>query len=134
MRAPRSLLAGILLAALLPAAARAQDALTTIEGHVFNKGTGIPLEDASVVVAVFDDEWTLQGTSTSYTDSNGFWDVEVNTAYFVRIEVLCRTNRGVLSSAVNPPRLGPEIVRRDAYLDGPDRRSFRRCRRPAETD
>jgi hypothetical protein len=113
----------------LPFAAEAQ-MLTTIEGHVFNKRTGVPLEHAAVTITIADQFGTEVGSGTGYTDSNGFYRQQVNTAYFVaRIEVACGTPRGVVVSSVNPPDLGPEIVRRDAYLDAPPLRRFTTCTR-----
>jgi len=126
MRLP-SLVLAILLALATPSAATEDDLLTTIEGHVFNKFTGVPLEGAAFVITIFDELGTRLGEATGYSDSNGFYVAEVNVNFTVRLEVSCRTNRGVVTALVSPPRLGPEIVRRDAYLEVSRNRSFTAC-------
>ena len=117
----------IVLATGASATAAPDDVLTTIEGHVFNKFTGVPLTGAVVVVTILDDLGSELGSGITRTDSNGLYSVDVNVRFFVRIEVSCRTGRGVVVSSVSPPRLGPEVVRRDAYLEGPLARSFSTC-------
>jgi hypothetical protein len=127
VRGVYSLILAIVLATGASATAAPEDVLTTIEGHVFNKFTGVPLTGAAVVTTVLDDHGSELGSGITYTDSNGFYSIDVNVRYFVRIEVSCRTGRGVVVSSVTPPRLGPEIVRRHAYLEVPRRRSFTTC-------
>ncbi len=107
------------------------DLLTTIEGHVFNKFTGVPLQGAVVEFVVLDELGEVLGSGTAHTDPNGFYSFDVNVNLFVRIEVSCLSHRGEATSSVSPPSLGPEIVRRDAYVNGPDRRSFTTCISPA---
>ena len=88
-----------------------------------------------MVSTVLDEFGAKSGEATGYTDSNGFYNFHVNVIFFVaRIEVSCRTPRGVVTSSLSPPTIGPEVVRRDAYLDGPKRLSFTTCLAPLGLD
>jgi hypothetical protein len=111
-----------------PGLAAAQAAF--LEGHVFNKRTGVPLSGAMVRVV----EDVTSGPlpvelGAGFTDANGFYQftVEQFLGFPATIEVVCVTPTGILrggSSALL--REGP--IRRDVYL-GASRR-LTRCQPP----
>lgn len=98
-----------------------------VEGHVFNKRSGIPLPGAAVRVY----ETVTLGPvpielAAGTTDANGFYQFEVDEflGFPAIIEVVCGTATGEIrggSSALL--REGP--IRRDVYLDA--RRRLARC-------
>ena len=99
-----------------------------IEGHVFNKHTGVPLSGA--VVRVF--ETVTSGPrpvelAAGITDANGFYQFEVDEflGFPAVIEVRCATRKKALrgeSSAL----LREGLIRRDVYLGATQR--LTRCR------
>ena len=99
-----------------PGLAAAQTAF--IEGHVFNKRTGIPLSGAIVRVL---ENVTLGPfpveLAAGITDANGFYQFEVDEflGFPAIIEVACATRKGEIrgrSSAL----LREGLIRRDVYL------------------
>lgn len=107
-----------------------------IEGHVFNKRSGVPLEGAVVVVY---ENVTLGPLpillAEDATDGNGFYQVQISTPTFPIgvIEVFCRTPRGVVVRGVSSAPLEADVIRRrDIYLETP--RRVRRCLEPEPGD
>lgn len=113
---------GVMLA---PTLAAAQVAF--VEGHVFNKRTGIPLKGA--VVRVFENVTVGPlpiELASGVTDANGFYQFEVDQflGFPAIIEVVCETATGQIggrSSAI----LREGLIRRDLYLAA--RRRLTRC-------
>ena len=98
-----------------------------IEGHVFNKRTGVPLSGAAV--RVFENV-TLGPLpvelAAGITDTNGFYQFEVDEflGFHAIIEVVCETATGeIRGESSTLLREGP--IRRDVYLDA--RRHLTRC-------
>jgi hypothetical protein len=93
-----------------------------LEGHIFNKRSGIPIEGA--VVVVFENV-TLGPVpvllAEHVTDGNGFYQAGVTTAFPVgAIEVFCRTPRGVVVRGASSAPLQDDVIRRrDIYLEIP---------------
>ena len=96
-----------------------------IEGHVFSKRSGVPIEGAVVVVY----ENLSQGPipillGEDVTDGNGFYQVRIPTPSFPVgvIEVFCRTPRGVVARGISSAPLQDDVIRRrDVYLETPRR-------------
>ncbi len=125
----------IIAAAILsPAGSVAQTA--DIEGHVFNKRSGAPIEGA--VVVIFENVTVgpiplLLGEDA--TDGNGFYAVRIPTPTFPIgvIEVFCRTRRGVVVRGESSAPLREDVIRRrNIYLDAP--RRVRECLDPEPGD
>ena len=98
-----------------------------IEGHVFNKRTGVPLSGAAV--RVFENV-TLGPLpvelAAGITDANGFYQFEVDEflGFPAIIEVVCETATGEIRGGSSTLlREGP--IRRDVYLEA--RRRLTRC-------
>ncbi len=99
-----------------------------LEGHVFNRETGVPIQAAAFVIF----ENITDGPipillAEGVTDGNGFYQAEVTTAFPIGvIEVFCRTPDGVvvLGGSYAPLQDGT-TRRRDIYLRTP--RSLREC-------
>ncbi len=96
-----------------------------IEGHVFNKRSGVPIEGAVVViyenVTVGPVPFLL---GEDVTDGNGFYQVRIPTPTFPVgvIEVLCRTPIGVVVRGGSRAPLQENVIRRrDIHLDTPRR-------------
>ena len=98
-----------------------------IEGHVFNKRTGIPLSGAIVRVL---ENVTLGPfpveLAAGITDANGFYQFEVDEflGFPAIIEVVCATRKNEIrgkSSAL----LRDGLIRRDVYLEW--KRRLTRC-------
>jgi hypothetical protein len=96
-----------------------------IEGHVFNKRNGAPIEGAVVVVY---ENVTLGPIpfllGEDFTDGNGFYHVRIPTPTFPIgvIEVFCRTPDGVVVRGVSSAPLQDDVIRRrDIYLETPRR-------------
>ena len=110
----------ICVAILWSGAALAQTAY--LEGHVFNKRSGIPIEGAVVVIY----ENVTGGPipillAEDVTDGNGFYQASVATTFPVGvIEVFCRTPRGVVAHGTSSAPLQDDVIRRrDIYLQVP---------------
>ncbi|MEE8164813.1 MAG: hypothetical protein V3T64_04530 [Myxococcota bacterium] len=107
-----------------------------IEGHVFNKRSGVPIEGAVVVIyenVTLGPAPFLLGEDA--TDGNGFYQVRIATPTFPVgvIEVFCRTRRGeVLHGVSSAPLQGDVIRRRDVYLE--TQRRVRACVDPEPGD
>jgi hypothetical protein len=108
----------ICVVVLWSGAALAQTAY--LEGHVFNKRSGIPIEGAVVVIY----ENVTAGPvpillAEDVTDGNGFYQVSITTTFPVGvIEVFCRTPRGVVVRGASSAPLQDDVVRRrDIYLE-----------------
>ncbi len=106
-----------------------------IEGHVFNKRSGVPIEGA--VVVIFENV-TLGPVpillADVVTDGNGFYQVAVTTAFPIGIiEVFCRTRNGVVVRGASSAPLQDDVIRRrDIYLETP--RRVRECLDPEPGD
>lgn len=124
----------ICVAILWSGAAVAQTA--DIEGHVFNKRSGAPIEGAIVLIS----ENVTAGPvpillAESVTDGNGFYQVRIPTPTFPVgvIDVFCRTENGfVVRGASSAPLQDGVIRRRDIYLETP--RWVRECLDPEPGD
>ncbi len=85
-----------------------------VEGHVFNKRSGVPIEGAVVVIY----ENVTQGPvpillADELTDSNGFYQAGVTTVFPIGIiEVFCRTRNGVVVRGASSAPLQDEVIRR----------------------
>ena len=107
-----------------------------IEGHVFNKRSGVPIEGAVVVIyenVTFGPVPILLGEDTA--DGNGFYQVRIPTPTFPVgvIEVFCRISNGVLVGGISSAPLRDEVIRRrDIYLETP--RGVRECLEPKPGD
>ena len=107
-----------------------------IEGHVFNKRSGGPIEGAVVVIY----ENITAGPipvllGEDATDGNGFYEVRIPTPTFPIgvIEVICRTKNGVVVRGESSAPLQEDVIRRrDIYLDVPRRE--RNCLDPQPGD
>ena len=106
-----------------------------LEGHVFNKRSGIPIEGAVVVIY---ENVTLGPVpillSEDVTDGNGFYQTSVTTTFPVGvIEVFCRTPRGVVVGGASSAPLQDDMIRRrDIYLEIP--RRVHECLEPEPGD
>ncbi len=126
--------------AAIPILAHAEP--TFLEGHVFNKRTGVPLRNAFVVIQT---EIPLpvadcNGCSRflgDLTDSNGFYSFEFSET---EVDLLAADRSiGITASCVVSPEdsrtvgfssplvLRPGTLRRDLYIDASRRRFFTRC-------
>jgi len=112
----------ISVALLWSSAALAQTAY--LEGHVFSKRSGIPIEGASVVIY----ENVSYGPvpillANTVTDGNGFYEAGVESDFRVAaIHVFCRTPRGVVVRGSSGAPLQDGVIRRrDIYLEVPRR-------------
>lgn len=98
-----------------------------IEGHVFNKFTGVPLSGAVVRVL---ENITLGPLpivlAVGVTDANGFYQFEVDEFLGApaTIEVVCGTRKGEIRGR-SSAKLREGQIRRDVYLMG--RRRLTRC-------
>jgi len=106
-----------------------------LEGHVFDKRSGIPIEGAVVVIH----ENVTTGPvpillAEDVTDANGFYDASVSTDFPVGvIEVFCRTPRGAVVNEGSSALLQDDVIRRrDIYL--PLRRGVHECLEPEPGD
>ncbi len=107
-----------------------------VEGHVFNKRSGAPIEGAVVVIyenVTLGPIPFLLGEDAS--DGNGFYEVRIPTPTFPVgvIEVFCRTRRGVVVRGESSAPLQEDVIRRrNIYLDAP--RRVRECLDPEPGD
>ena len=107
-----------------------------IEGHVFNKRSGVPIEGAVVVIyenVTFGPVPILLGEDA--TDGNGFYQVRIQTPTFPVgvIEVFCRTPKGVVVRGISSAPVQDDVIRRrDIYLEA--RRRVRECLDPEPGD
>jgi hypothetical protein len=106
-----------------------------LEGHVFNKRSGVPIEGAVVVIY---ENVTLGPVpillAEGITDGNGLYQAGVTTAFPIGIiEVFCRTPNGaVVRGASSAPLQDDMIRRRNIYLETPPR--VRECLDPEPGD
>ena len=107
-----------------------------IEGHVFSKRSGVPIEAAVVVITenvTLGPLPILLGEDT--TDENGFYQVRIPTPIFPVgvVEVFCRTPDAVVVRGVSSAPLQDDVIRRrDIYLETP--RRLRECLDPEPGD
>ena len=106
-----------------------------LEGHVFNKRTGIPIEGA--VVVIYDN--ITSGPvpvllADQVTDANGFYQAGVPTTFPTGvITVFCRIPNGaVVRGDSSAPLEDGVIRRRDIYLKTPHR--VQKCLEPEPGD
>ncbi len=106
-----------------------------VEGHVFNKRSGVPIEGAVVVIY----ENVTVGPvpillADELTDGNGFYQAGVTTAFPTAIiEVFCRTRNGVVVRGASSAPLQDDVIRRrDIYLE--TARRVRHCLDPEPGD
>lgn len=120
------LLMSALLAFAAPAPGHAQGE-SFIEGHVFSKQTGVPLQGARVSLRL---PVILSQELRTFTDGNGFFTFEVSTELEILfISAVCRTAEGeAISGRARSIRLREGTIRRDLYIDVGPRRSFSQCR------
>ena len=123
----------ISVALLCSGAALAQTAY--LEGHVFNKRSGVPIEGASVLIY----ENVSHGPvpillANTFTDGNGFYEAEVaSDLRFSAIHVFCRTPGGVVVRGSSRAPLQEGVIRRrDVYLEVP--RRLKECLAPQPGD
>ena len=118
----------IVVAALVAPSVAAQEA-AFLEGHVFNKLTGVPLSGA--LVRVFEATCTFRPPpgpilASASSDDNGFYQFEI--AQFLGcgadIEVVCQTRNSDFEGG-SSATLRAGLIRRDVYLDAP--RSLAGC-------
>jgi len=112
---------------VISAASLASAQTAFIEGHVFNKGTGVPLSGAAV--RVFENV-TLGPLpvelAAGITDANGFYQFEVDEflGFPAIFEVVCETATGEIRGG-SSTLLREGSIRRDVYLEA--RRRLTRC-------
>lgn len=116
----RLLCASIAFVVVLFISASASAQTAFVEGHVFNKRSGVPLPGAIVRVT---ENVTLGPIpielASGVTDANGFYQFEIDEflGFPATIEVVCRTAKRQIrggSSAL----LREGLIRRDVYLGG----------------
>ena len=101
-----------------------------IEGHVFNKRTGVPISGAMVVLP--DPCFICASVSVPVelvTDANGFFSTAYqptppSAGFTIPITASCVGRRGVYAGETDAI-LRPGTIRRDIYLSAPERLS--RC-------
>jgi hypothetical protein len=119
------------LAPLVALSAQAQVAETFVEGHVFNRKTGVPI--AGAVVTLPDGCIPCQRIpvpTVITTDDNGFYSARFiggSSLMTVPIEAACTTRSGEITGA-SQADLRPGTVRRDIFLRVPGNLS--RCLPP----
>ena len=107
----------------------------SLEGHIFNKRTGVPIEGAAVVVH---ENVTLGLVpillAEGLSDGNGFYQFAIDTVFPVGvILVFCRTPSGVVVQGMSSAPLEDHTIRRrDIYLETP--RFLQRCLAPEPGD
>lgn len=117
----------------IPLPAQAQLAETFVEGHVFNRRTGVPISGA--LVRLPDSCIPCARPSLPQdlvTDDNGFYSARFiggSSLVSIPIQVICVTARGQIMGG-SQADLRPGTVRRDIFLRGPD--TLSRCIPPAE--
>jgi hypothetical protein len=125
----------LICAAGIPWCSTALAQTAYLEGHVFNKRSGVPIEGAVVVIY---ENVTLGPVpillAEDVTDGNGFYQAGVTTAFPVGIiEVFCRTRNGVVVRGASSAPLQDDVIRRrDIYLETP--RWVRKCLDPEPGD
>jgi len=107
----------------------------SLEGHIFHKRTGVPIEGAVVVVH---ENVTLGPIpillAEGLSDGNGFYQFALDAVFPVGvIQVFCRTPSGVVVHGTSSAPLEDHTVRRrDIYLETP--RFLQRCLAPEPGD
>ena len=99
-----------------------------LEGHVFNKGTGVPIEKAAFVIYENESLGPFPFLlAEGVTDANGFYQPEVTTVFHTGIiAVFCRTPDGIVVRGGSYAPLQDGVIRRrDIYLSAP--RGLREC-------
>ena len=124
----RSLAFAFVALVLLAGQGRAQES-ATIEGHVFNKLTGVPAEGSSVVIRGHSNVSPSVPVvlARDHTDGNGFYSLEVSDrdfdfdGYTVWVScVLAKRKRGEARSVYGQSflrGLRSGILRRDVYIE-----------------
>jgi hypothetical protein len=121
------------LGILWSSAAVAQTAY--LEGHVFNRESGVPIEGAVVVVHENVTLGPVPGLlAEGVSDDNGFFQFEIPTQFPVGvIQVFCRTPEGIVVRGMSSAPLQDDTIRRrDIYLKTP--RRLRACLEPQPGD
>ena len=119
MRVGASIFAVALLWVLWPTEASAQVAF--VEGHVFNKKTGVPLPGAVVRIT---ENVTSRPVpfelAVGVTDSNGFYQFSIDKflGFPAAIQVSCRYGLVTLPGHASIQMLREGTIRRDVYLVG----------------
>jgi hypothetical protein len=99
-----------------------------LEGHVFNRETGAPIERAAFVIYENESLGFIPFLlAEGVTDANGFYQAEVTTVFHTGfIAVFCRTPDGIVVRGRSyAPLQEGTIRRRDIYLKTP--RWLREC-------
>jgi hypothetical protein len=119
----------VVAAAVVAPSVAAQEA-AFLEGHVFNKLTGVPLSGALVRVFEVGCTWRPPPgplLASGSSDDNGFYQFEI-TQFLgcgADIEVVCQTRSGDFDGG-SSATLRAGLIRRDVYLSVP--RSLTGCR------
>jgi hypothetical protein len=138
----------ILLITAAPFAAGAESAF--VEGRVFNKRSGAPLENARVsvlsgevgITATIGSEPFEVPLGHSITDGNGFYSIEIDLAdvpeiarAYSSVRAECAIGDQTKSSPAqtHPVRFRPETIHRDLYVGGLGRGTSR-CTYPTQRD
>jgi hypothetical protein len=103
-----------------------------IEGHVFNKRTGVPLEGAIIAVATPGLGLPRITPESPRTDTNGFYSIVINNDHFFDLFAICNfeTENGDPRSARSHAIInafGRAELRRDFYVDARPNRRFTKC-------
>ena len=116
----------LLVASVASGQEETESNLVLVEGHVFNKHTGVPLENATV--------WSNPPFRFVLvrTDENGFYSLwvipGVDTALTAACEFQTKKGENVSRSAsIGLPEVPLEPLRRDLYVDARRKRGFSHC-------
>jgi hypothetical protein len=131
---------------LSSSAPQAQDATTTwVEGHVFNKWTGVPLQNVAIFLGPYPPPARPPGRSDvifippaprAYTGASGFYSIPLTPSINVppgevRLTAVCftRLKEGELPfvKVESTVLLRPGTLQRDLYVAGPRRGTFDYC-------
>jgi hypothetical protein len=103
-----------------------------IEGHVFNKRTGVPLEGAIIAVATPGLGLPIITPGSPRTDTNGFYSIVIDNDSFFDLFAICNFEaaneapRSARSHAIINA-FGRAELRRDFYIDARSNRRFAKC-------
>ncbi len=97
-----------------------------VEGYVFNKNIGVPLQGAAVTLSVLVEP---SQDFRSFSDGNGFYSFKVPTTLgLVALNATCGTGeRTAVSGHSHLVDLREGTIRRDLYIDVGWRRTFSQC-------
>jgi hypothetical protein len=125
----------LVIAGAVSETAQAQErSPTTVEGYVFNKWTGVPLEGARMLLTFGNPEIAIGEPLPAgqlITDSNGFYSIEIQSGQLIGLSANCffqkrGESRGA-SVSIHLPRPAEGLIERNAYLEVPRSRLFKTC-------